>query len=245
MPGICSHEFFWPRRAADGRYYQVCRLCDAEYEYDWNSMQRTAGASKTCSTPSSSDPSSHLRSLPRLNLLLELEPAHRVFIRNLADTFFHRTAAIATTSAPVSFWRDVFVHSGLPWRRFGESLLYHVIAIASVLVLSHTWVSQDRPSQRRAFDKSYISYYRPSQSFPALRGSTPRARSASKNQPNSAHQDPIHVTPERQQAAIKPPSVSLAGLAAPKIVASNRSLPVMPLLATSRPRLSEIGRAHV
>ena len=216
MPGICAHEFFWPQRGADGRYYQVCRLCGAEYEYDWNSMRRTAGASKTPAAPMSPDSSSHPNSVPRLSLLLELEPGYRVFFRNLADIFFFRREhAIATTSGAGFFWRDVFVHSGLPWRRFGESLLYHVIAIASVLMLSQIWVSQDRPSQRRIFDKSYISYYKPSHSFPALRGSPPRAHAVSKNQPDSATQGLIHVAPERQQAAIQPPSINLAGSAAP------------------------------
>jgi PilZ domain-containing protein len=40
MLGRCSHEFSWPRRAADGHYYQVCLLCAAEFKYDWNTMQR-------------------------------------------------------------------------------------------------------------------------------------------------------------------------------------------------------------
>lgn len=40
MLGRCSHEFSWPRRAADGDYYQVCLLCAAEYKYDWKAMKR-------------------------------------------------------------------------------------------------------------------------------------------------------------------------------------------------------------
>ena len=40
MLGRCSHEFSWPRRAADGNYYQVCLLCAAEYKYDWKAMKR-------------------------------------------------------------------------------------------------------------------------------------------------------------------------------------------------------------
>src|SRR5205814_2665546 len=39
--GHCSHEFSWPRRAADGQFYQVCLLCAAEYKYDWSTMRRT------------------------------------------------------------------------------------------------------------------------------------------------------------------------------------------------------------
>jgi hypothetical protein len=41
MLGRCSHEFSWPRRGADGDYYQVCLLCAAEYKYDWTTMRRT------------------------------------------------------------------------------------------------------------------------------------------------------------------------------------------------------------
>ena len=41
MLGRCSHEFSWPRRGADGNYYQVCLLCAAEYRYDWTTMRRT------------------------------------------------------------------------------------------------------------------------------------------------------------------------------------------------------------
>ena len=40
MLGRCPHEFSWPRRAADGHYYQVCLLCAAEYKYDWKTMRR-------------------------------------------------------------------------------------------------------------------------------------------------------------------------------------------------------------
>jgi hypothetical protein len=40
MLGRCSHEFSWPRRGADGNYYQVCLLCAVEYKYDWDTMRR-------------------------------------------------------------------------------------------------------------------------------------------------------------------------------------------------------------
>ena len=39
--GRCSHEFSWPRRDADGQFYQVCLICAAEYKYDWATMRRT------------------------------------------------------------------------------------------------------------------------------------------------------------------------------------------------------------
>jgi len=42
MLARCSHEFSWPRRAADGHYYQVCLLCATQYSYDWKTMRRTS-----------------------------------------------------------------------------------------------------------------------------------------------------------------------------------------------------------
>ena len=49
--GRCSHEFSWPRRAADGHYYQVCLLCAAEYKYDWATMRRTERVALTTAEP--------------------------------------------------------------------------------------------------------------------------------------------------------------------------------------------------
>ena len=40
MLGRCSHEFSWPRRSANGEYYQVCLLCAVAYQYDWKTMRR-------------------------------------------------------------------------------------------------------------------------------------------------------------------------------------------------------------
>src|SRR2546428_4414550 len=60
MLGRCSHEFSWPRRAADGHYYQVCLLCAAEYKYGWKTMRRvermdpTTPAATTTTRPSRS-----------------------------------------------------------------------------------------------------------------------------------------------------------------------------------------------
>lgn len=36
----CSHEFAWPRRSADGTFYQVCLICGDCFRYDWQTMNR-------------------------------------------------------------------------------------------------------------------------------------------------------------------------------------------------------------
>ncbi|HSZ02516.1 MAG TPA: PilZ domain-containing protein [Terriglobales bacterium] len=53
MLGRCSHEFSWPRRAADGQFYQVCLLCAVEYSYDWTTMRRTERVDRTQSASES------------------------------------------------------------------------------------------------------------------------------------------------------------------------------------------------
>ena len=239
MPGICSHEFFWPRRAADGHYYQVCRLCGVEYEYDWKNMLRVhdlGGEPEATLAAQISNAKTSANDALRLRLLLELEPAYRVFLRNLAD-MFRPTPPIATTSRPAPFWHDVFVYSGVPWRRLGESLLCHVIVAAAVLILSQVRVQRHQPSRRRIFDESYVSYYTPSQSFPALRSSPPAVRAPLRKQPESTHQNRLQVAPKRTPTTSKPPAIKLTGPTPPQVPASNLIPPVMPLTATRRSQL--------
>ncbi len=157
----CSHEFLWPRRAADGHYYQVCLLCGAKYKYDWKSMQRMERTDSDVGTNSASGSpnlSAHLKAVPRLRLLLELEPAHRVFFRNLADILLFRSISpVATTSRPAPFWRDVFVCSGVPWRWMVGSTLSHMMVIAAMSILSQWWAQREPLQHRRTFYKSYVS----------------------------------------------------------------------------------------
>src|SRR5438105_15585162 len=77
---LCSHEFLWPRRPADGNYYQVCLLCGTKYKYDWKIMQRMERTDSDVWTNSVAA-SSNLEADPRFRLLLELEPAYHFVIR--------------------------------------------------------------------------------------------------------------------------------------------------------------------
>src|SRR5256884_7331642 len=225
---LCSHEFLWPRRAADGNYYQVCLLCGTKYKYDWKSMQRMERTDSDVGTNSASG-SSNLEAAPRLRLLLELEPAHRVFFRNLADVIlFRSTPPVATMSRPGPFWHDVFVCSGVPWRWLLGSTLSHMIVIAFMLILSQWWAQREPLQHRRTFYKSYVSYYTPSPSFPALRSSASRVRALPNRKPESAHQAVTRVAPERTGKIIRPPDMKRTE-SAPNVLASNSIPLAMPL----------------
>ena len=247
MPGVCTHDFFWPRKATNGRYYQACRLCGSVYEYDWRNMGRTEGGPETAAasevtlTELSSTEISTRRGLPTLRLLVELEPAHRVFFQNLADTL--QAMPDASTLRQWSFWREILVNSGAPWRRFGESLLGQVIALAVLLIVSQTWTAQELPHRRSAFDNSQITYYKPEGSFPALRGNPGRVRPAIRKKSVSGSRGSIRVAPERAQAAIKAPDIKLKGRARPSLmgsnwIAKNAVAPEMPLASTGRSGLT-------
>src|SRR6266581_4349610 len=228
----CSHEFLWPRRAADGHYYQVCLLCGAKYKYDWKSMQRMERTDSDVGTNSASGSpnlSAHLKAVPRLRLLLELEPAHCVFFRNLADVIlFRSTPPVATMSRPGPFWHDVFVCSGVPWRWLLGSTLSHMIVIAFMLILSQWWAQREPLQYRRGFYKSYVSYYTPSPSFPALRSSAASVRARPKRKPEPAPHAVIRVAPERTRKIIRPPDVKRTE-SAPNVLASNSIPLAMPL----------------
>src|SRR5712691_11448520 len=182
----------------------------------------------------------HVKAAPRLKLLLELEPAHRVFFRNLADILLFRSPPpIATTSRPAPFWSDVFVYSGVPWWWLLGSMLWHVLAVVAVWSLSQGWALQEHLQQRRTFHQTYVSYYTPPQSFPALGSSRSRvgARPNEQRESASAHQPLIWVAQERTQSIITPPDIKLTEPGRPNIVASNPAPPAMPLSATGRSQL--------
>jgi hypothetical protein len=56
----CTHRLTWPRLGANGQHYQVCSICGAAYEYDWNGMRTTGRllGLNTLATFSSAQPGS-------------------------------------------------------------------------------------------------------------------------------------------------------------------------------------------
>ena len=166
-------------------------------------------------TPLTFSPRLQLKDLPRLRLLVELEPAHRVFLRNLSDTL-RSIPPRAHEFRSLSFWREVFFYSGLPWRRFGQSLLGHAVALTLVLIVSHSW-TEDQPLRRSPFENTHLTYYKPDGSYPALRGNPAPVQRASRKQIDSARRGSIRVAPERAQADIKAPDIKLKGPARPNL----------------------------
>jgi hypothetical protein len=179
---------------------------------------------------------------PQLKLLLEVEPAHRVFLGNLADTFLWQSPLPAVPASTLGrFWSDVFVTSRVPWSSFLESMLWHALIIAAVCLVPN-WMPKQQLRQASAFRNSSITYYSPSKSFPATKSSPPRTRTRSKKQSPSANQRALAVRREHR-GLVTPPDLQQAlargpKLGTPNLAASNPALPAVPLSATQRAQLT-------
>src|SRR5260370_16271851 len=71
---------------------------------------------------------------PRLRLLTELEPGHRVFFGNLADLLLsRRVPPIPVTSRPAPFWGSLFV----PAAARSSSFLWSMLCPLLLIILFH------------------------------------------------------------------------------------------------------------
>jgi hypothetical protein len=181
------------------------------------------------------------RALPRPKLLLELEPAHRVFFGNLLDTLLFRPAPrVATTSRPGRFWPDVFIEPEMPWWGFLESMLWHMLVVAGIWSISQGVALRNQPFQRPSVRRTYISYYRPSPTFPVAAARAPRPEPSPAVRKGSARHSALKVVREGRRGidADAAPSLKLGRKGSPNLAGVGGSLPEMPFSATTRSRLS-------
>jgi len=179
---------------------------------------------------------------PRLRLLTELEPRHRVFVHNLADLLLSRPAPhIPITSRPAPFWDDVFVPSGAPWSAFMESMLWHLLLlILFVWGQSRVWTPVKLFPQRDASHRSII-YYPLKQSFPAAESRAPNVRARSGAKHALAHQPAMPVTPQQKTSIVTPPDIKQATARLPNLLGSHPVTPMVPFSATAGPRRNALA----
>jgi hypothetical protein len=178
------------------------------------------------------------RALPRPKLLIELEPAYRVFFANLLDTLLFRPVPqVTTTSRPGKFWPDVFVQSEMPWWGFLESMLWHMLAAAGLWSISQGVALRSQPFQRPMPRRTYISYYRPSPTYPVAGARLPQPPPPARN--GSSSQRALKVAREgRRGGEGAAPDLKLGRGGAPNLPGAGASLPEMPFSATRRSRLN-------
>jgi len=186
------------------------------------------------------------RPVPRLRLLIELEPRHRVFFGNLADLLLsRRVPQIPITSRPAPFWSDVFVPSGAPWSSFLESMLWHsLLLILVVWAQSRVWEPVKLFPQRDTFHRS-IAYYPPTPTFRAADSRAPRTRERPRakreSAPQPARQPAMPVTPEQKPKLVTPPDIRQATARPPNLPSSHPVTPAMPFSATTGPQRNALA----
>jgi hypothetical protein len=181
------------------------------------------------------------RPMPRLRLLVELEPRHRVFFDNLADLILARKVQqFPTTTRPARFWKDVFVPTGTPWFSFAESiLLQSLLIVLFVWGQSRVWIRVNPFPQADARHRA-ITYYPPTKSFRAAESrassARPRPRVMHPSTHRAARQPAMAVTPQRKPAMITPPDIRQATASMPNLPLSRSVTPMAPLSATADSR---------
>ena len=179
------------------------------------------------------------RGVPALRLVVKLEPWHWIFLRNLTDLFRPRQEpGFESYSPPGRFWPDVFVRSGLPWGRFLESALYHVMVVAMLSASAQLWPHPREIVDRPTFSHADVIYYQPSEYLPPLDTGGVHIQLPQKGDPGYAPQTIISVPPEadnRTQTIVTPPNLKLnREVPLPNVVAWPRTQVAVPLAATAR-----------
>ena len=177
---------------------------------------------------------------PSPAFLVDLPAWHTVFFRNLADLFRpDKQAQFKPSSAPGSFWPDVFVVSGAPWSRFALSLVGHVAAIAAIFGLVQLWPQKPEVVVTRVFNRNDVVYYAPSEYLPPLDTGGAKKPLPQRGEPAFAPQPIISVPPEadnRSQTIVTPSDIKLDhDMPLPNIVAwsQTQAQPAMPLASTT------------
>jgi protein TonB len=175
-----------------------------------------------------------------LALLVSLPPWHYVFLQNLRDLFRPRQqTSFDPSSQPGPFWPDVFVASHLPWSRFAQSVLCHLLVIAALWASVQLWPQKPEVVITPAFNRADVIYYAPSEYLPPLDTGGARKTLPQKGEPEYAPQPIISVPPEadnRTQTIVTPSDVKLNhDVALPNIVAwsQTQAQPAVPLASTA------------
>jgi TonB family protein len=151
--------------------------------------------------------------------------------------------------APAVFWPDVFVDRALPWARFLQSGLYHVLALALIWAGSRFLALHPPPETRPAFTPADVIYYAPSEYLPPLDTRRPSSAHARKADPEYSAQPIISVPPEadnRSQTIVTPPKIQLQhDVPVPNVISLLEKMPGdprMPIGPAPAVPASEIAR---
>jgi len=175
--------------------------------------------------------------VPRL--LLELDPWHRVFWRNLRDLLLRRRPRpLRLTSVPAQFWPDVFVATPIPWSRIRQSFLYHAFVITALWGFSQTYLLRPAVKIEPVARHTTLTYYQVSEYLPPIYAPSAPARAAVVGQPAYSKQ-PIVSLPRNPDNARQ----TIVNPAAPRLITQAVKLPNL-VISTPAPEPPVAGVAR-
>jgi TonB family protein len=171
--------------------------------------------------------------------LCELEPWHRVFLRNLGDLIFRREPPpVPTTAAPVPVDKDFFIRTGIAPVRFAESYASHIAFVVIIYLICTLPFFNRSPQLRSPFENTKIEYYPVSEYLPPINTAQKAAMKTRHGAPKLAKQEILSVPPNpdnTHQTIITPPKVKLDhDVALPNIVAWTPIPSAQPVAASAR-----------
>ncbi len=172
-------------------------------------------------------------------LLCELEPWHRVFLRNLGDVILRREPPpVETTAAPVTLRRDYFIRTGIDFSSFAESYGLHVALITLVYLIFTLPFLNRWPKLQSPFENTKLEYYPVSDYLPPINNSQKAAMKTRKGAPKLAKQEILSVPPNpdnNHQTIVTPPKLKLDhDVPLPNIVAWTPIPAAQPIAASAR-----------
>jgi len=161
------------------------------------------------------------------HFLLELDPWHRVFWRNLRDlVLWRRPRPLRLTSVPAQFWPDVFVAAPIPWIQIRQSFLYHAFVITALWGFSQTYLLRPRVRIEPVTRNTTLTYYQVSEYLPPVIASSAPAKVARRGEPAYSKQPIVSLPPSPnnyRQTIVNP--------AAPRLIPQAVKLPNLVVVA--------------
>lgn len=149
-------------------------------------------------------------STPRL--LIELEPAHKIFAGNLKACLFpNRQPALLLSSRPGVFWPDVFVASRPAWKIFAKSILAETL-LGLGLLASFKFAPPPHVLERSPFRDASVIYFKASEYLPPIDTIKESLAVSQQGSPGPSKQTIISVPPEadnRTQTVVAAPALRL------------------------------------
>jgi TonB family protein len=172
-------------------------------------------------------------------LLRELEPRHRVFLRNLGDAAFRREPPpVETTSEPVPTRPDYFIKTGIAPLRFAESYGGHILFVVLIYLVCTLPFFNRAPQLHSPFENSRIEYVPLSDYLPPMNTAAKAQMKPRQGAPKLAKQEILSVpanADNNHQTIVTPPKVKLDhDVAMPNIVAWTPVASTQPVAASAR-----------